>query len=107
MNSKLDSILCNGDLSEPESDYEECFGTFSITKNKLYYYLKSCYIESGAQVGEKSLFKLTPDFKRRVDIEADCDDDGVLYKFGSIEKDWEKEALKLAWLKCDLRDDEY
>ena len=30
--SKLDSILCNGDLSEPESDFEECFGRFSITK---------------------------------------------------------------------------
>ena len=46
---------------------------------------------------------LTPNFKRKIDIEADCDDDGVLVKFGSIE-DWGKEALKLAWLKCDLRD---
>ena len=28
--SKLDSILCNGDLGEPESDYEECFGKLNI-----------------------------------------------------------------------------
>ena len=57
--------------------------------------------ESGAQVGEK---RLTPDFKQTGDIKADYDSDDVLFKFGSTETDWEKEALKLAWLKSDLRD---
>ncbi|MCG8621073.1 MAG: hypothetical protein MJE68_03590 [Proteobacteria bacterium] len=55
------------------------------------------------------MFKLIPDFKRRVesDIEADCDDDDVLLKFGSLQNDWNNEALQLAWLKSDIRDDKY
>jgi hypothetical protein len=63
--------------------------------------------ECGAQVVEKSLFKLTPNFKQTVksDIKTENDSDDVLFKFGSIEKDWEKEALKLAWPISDLRDD--
>ena len=53
------------------------------------------------------MFKLTPDFKHTVksDIKTEYDSDDVLFKFGSIEKDWEKEALKLAWPISDLRDD--
>ncbi len=63
--------------------------------------------ECGAQVGEKSLFRLTPNFKHTVksDIKAEYESDDVLFKFGSVEKDWEKEALKLAWPISDLRDD--
>lgn len=52
---------------------------------------------------EKSEFKLIPDFKQVEDSEAD----EILFKFGSIQSDWEQDATKLAWRKSDLRDDQY
>ena len=65
---------------------------------------RSHVAESSASVGEKSLFKLIPDFKESTD--ADKSDD-ILFKFGSIKADWEEEALKQAGQESDLRDDEY
>ena len=67
---------------------------FSYINCWFYYIIHDA--ESGTQVSEKSLFKLTPDFKKIADVDADNSDD-ILFKFGSIKSDWEKDALRQAW----------
>ena len=113
----LNNILCNGDLSEAESeDDSKPAGTscnIIIILNLQLFIFRSCtysiymswseyYIAELDHI-EKSEFQLIPDFKQVEDSEAD----EIVFKFGSIQSDWEQDATKLAWRKSDLRDDQY
>ena len=55
-------------------------------------------------MNEKSSFELIPDFNETVSL---IKDDGILFKFGSINCDWEQDAKRLAWRKSDIHDDRY
>ena len=46
-------------------------------------------------MNEKSSFELIPDFNETVSLIKE--DDGILFKFGSIKCDWEQDAKRLAW----------
>ena len=56
-------------------------------------------------MNEKSSFELIPDFNETVSLIKE--DDGILFKFGSIKCDWEQDAKRLAWRKSDIHDDRY
>lgn len=91
----LDSILCNGAISEPESDSEDDHGIVIINNAEL----TNIELIKDADWSEKSLFELTPEFNVKVDS------DDILFKFGCNKLDWEEDAKKLAWRKSDLYDD--
>lgn len=56
--------------------------------------------------GQKSPYKFTPNFEEIASLGAGSSDD-ILFKFGSVKSDWEKDGLRLAWKKRDLCDDKY
>ena len=75
---------------------------------ELVYLLRSVrFLDGKDTLSEKSLFQLVPDFvsKSKVTTESDVSESDCIYKFGNLRKDFENDALELAWNKCDLFED--